>query len=418
MAKDAAWTIAGQLFVMLGLLAVNKVVSNCFSVGEFGIYSIMRNSSSVLTFVMLGGLGITLPRYIALYTGKNERAKCYPFGAAAVAYFCATTFAVCAVVLLLYRSMAVTLVGSKSISSLAVVLLYSLSVAVSTFLYSVFRGTGDFKSYTLTQVAFSALTLVPLVFAAELGIDELYLFWALLSFALSLALSVYIMRKAGLVNFKNVKPRAFKKSFSELSKYSLPRLAGDFFLFAMTAFPVLYMGRFCSLETVSLFSVGIFFEKMGQPLFSFLGVILLPYVSKNYANNRLSQCDGTIRKILLVEMVLAVLLVSVLLVFMPLWIKLFFSESYAAALGSARVLVLALLPAVVYLLYRNPIDAVSVFPYNTVIMLVSFGLMVAGFCLAKTEMQYAWAFFGAVSFRGVASLCCWNLLKKKAEKNT
>ena len=58
--RDAVLTFSCQIVVMLSMLLLNKILSNQLSVEGFGQYNIIRRSSAVLSFVMLGGMGIAI----------------------------------------------------------------------------------------------------------------------------------------------------------------------------------------------------------------------------------------------------------------------------------------------------------------------------------------------------------------------
>ncbi|MBQ8948208.1 MAG: hypothetical protein IJ059_00265, partial [Prevotella sp.] len=65
-------------------------------------------------------------------------------------------------------------------------------------------------------------------------------------------------------------------------------------------------------------------------------------------------------------------------------------------------------------LYRNTIDAVSVIPYNAIILGICIVAMVAGFMLSSTLTQFAWAYLAVSNLQGILSLITWQAVKKKA----
>ena len=50
--KDVVWTFVTQIVTMISAFVVTKLVSNLFSIEEFGVYNVVRRSASVLSFVM------------------------------------------------------------------------------------------------------------------------------------------------------------------------------------------------------------------------------------------------------------------------------------------------------------------------------------------------------------------------------
>ena len=78
MTKDVVWTFTIQMIIMLCSFIITKLLSNRLSMDEFGQYNLIKRSTQVLSFIMLAGVGITLPRYIPLYQKGIPRKSIYP----------------------------------------------------------------------------------------------------------------------------------------------------------------------------------------------------------------------------------------------------------------------------------------------------------------------------------------------------
>lgn len=70
--NDAILTAVSQASIMLILLIVNKICSNSWTVDQFGLYNVYKRSAALISSVMLGGMGITLPRYLSISREKNN----------------------------------------------------------------------------------------------------------------------------------------------------------------------------------------------------------------------------------------------------------------------------------------------------------------------------------------------------------
>ena len=73
--QDVLWTLITQVLIMLSAFGITKIACNILTVDEFGLYNVVRRSVSVISFVMLSGMGITLPRYLAIYQGAHQYRK-------------------------------------------------------------------------------------------------------------------------------------------------------------------------------------------------------------------------------------------------------------------------------------------------------------------------------------------------------
>lgn len=188
--KDIIWTLLGQVSVMLVLLITNKVLSNILSVHDFGLFNIVKRSSSVLSFMLLGGLGISIPRYLAISLSQKN-------GYQTVGYIWAFFYYMFFIVslsfilyLLLYNNLWDIILGVDSLSFYIVVFLYSFVVAISTSLYSFYRGVGRFKAFNLSQFFLQSLMLLPFLFSLQ-SVENIFLAWTLILGAASIAFVLY-----------------------------------------------------------------------------------------------------------------------------------------------------------------------------------------------------------------------------------
>ena len=167
------------------------------------------------------------------------------------------------------------------------------------------------------------------------------------------------------------------------------------------------------MQPTAYYSVGITFVTMVTPLYSFMGIILLPYVSEAIAKNELQKANSFVGKLALIYVGSAVLITAVLYIFISFLTWLFFAESYLVTTSLSRIMILAILPQTLYLLYRNPIDAVSVIPYNTIILGICLVVMIVTFTLASTLTQLAWAYTAVSVLQGLLSWFTWLILSRK-----
>ena len=153
---------------------------------------------------------------------------------------------------------------------------------------------------------------------------------------------------------------------------------------------------------------------MVTPLYSFMGIILLPYISEGIAKHELKLANRFVGKLALIYISSAILITAILYVFISFLTWLFFSESYLVTTSLSRIMIVSILPQAMYLLYRNPIDAVSVIPYNTIILGLCLTVMVVLFSLAQTLIEFAWAYVAVSFIQGILSWIAWIVLNKRS----
>lgn len=416
--RDYIFTFLGQAAVMLCMLVTNKMISYNTTVEDFGIYNLVRRNSAVLCFVMLGGTGITLPRYISMFVKQKLFFTARDYLQAIFAYLFISSALTSVVVLSLYPWMGKLLVGSSSITFYFILIFYSFSIALGAFVFAYFRGLENFILYNVGQIFIHMLLILPLFVLEYISISQLFFIWAILYSVSSILVYFYEIHKYHGFLYHKTSRTKFITCFKDIATYSVPRLAGDSFLFLISAFPLLYISQKLSITSVSHFSVGLSLLSMATPLFSVLGVILLPYVSSSLVQGKLDEASGFIKKLSLIYLVVAVFITIIFILFMPWLIKIFFAEKYLIALPMTRILILSLLPESMYLLYRNPIDAVTKTPYNTYIMFVSLMALVISFFLCKNLLSFAWAYFFVATLRGLSSFLIWQKIKTRTTYRT
>lgn len=414
--KDILWTFSSQLIVMLCAFIITKLVSNAFSVEEFGQYNVVRRSASVISFVMLGGMGITLPRYLSMFISKRMFRYVVSLLGLSCLFVLCSSLVVSIVGWLFSIDWLTALTGGNDKLLYILMFAYAFCMTVSSLLFAYYRGKNDFKNYSISQVLLQLLLISSILIVYGHSINCLFGLWTIASLILTF---FYFSRE--VVKSRYILLRSFclirlKRLSKTIVGYTTPRLVGDFFLFSFSAFPVVYLSSVESITDVAYYSVGLTIVNMATPVFSFLGVILLPYVSSAIADGTFVKVDSFIGKMFILYIVSSVIIVLLFWLFMPLIIPFFFSSQYLSTQELSRYMVLSVVPQSLYLLYRNPIDAASVIPYNTFILIVSFAVLIGLFFNSSGLTDYAFSFVVASLVQGLLSLSVWLMLRKRLIK--
>ena len=155
------------------------------------------------------------------------------------------------------------------------------------------------------------------------------------------------------------------------------------------------------------------FVTMVTTLFSFMGIILLPFVSECIAKKDMKKACNFINKLLLLYISTSILISIPFFLFTDFMTSFFFSEEYLVTKDLSQILLLSILPQTLYLLYRNPIDAISVIPYNTIILCICLTVMVFTFSYSQSITHLAWAYFIVSLLQGGLSWFTWTIIKHK-----
>ena len=139
----------------------------------------------------------------------------------------------------------------------------------------------------------------------------------------------------------------------------------------------------------------------------------MPYVSQAIAKNEMKSANRFITRLFLLYMGSSAFITMVFYLFISFLTTLFFAESYLVTTDLSRIMILAILPQAAYMLYRNTIDAVSVIPYNAIILSVCLLAMIVSFLLSTTLTQFAWAYLAVSILQGLLSIITWQVVKKQ-----
>ena len=412
MGKDVVWTFSLQITIMLCSFVITKLLASRLSIDDFGQYNVIKRSVQVLSFVMLAGVGIALPRYIPIYRNSKPPRRIAPLLGAALIYIIGVSLVVFLVCMVFSSQMQDIIIGqSGNMGLLLVALAYAFALAMAQYAYAYYRGEGNFKWYNGAQLGVQLSIVLPLIFLPELTVKGVFVSWLVLT---TLLVAFYIGRELWLFSRRNdtfASDTPLTSHLNTIIKYSSGRLLADFFLFSLSAFPLIYISNAQGLQSTAYYSVGITFVTMVTPLFSFMGIILLPYVSECIAKGEIKAANRLINRLTLLYLGASLLITLILYIFTSFLTYLLFAGSYVVATDLTRIMILAILPQAIYLLFRNPIDAIAVIPYNTIILGVCLVVMVVSFAFSTTITQFAWAYLGVSVLQGLLSWLTWLTVK-------
>lgn len=414
MGKDVVWTFSLQIAIMLCSFCINKILASRLSIDDFGQYNVIKRSVQVLSLVMLAGVGIALPRYIPRYRNGNPPQRIAPLLSAALIYILGVSLVVFIVCIFFSTTIQDIIIGeTDNFSLMMVALTYAFILALAQYAFAYYRGTSQFKWYNGSQLAMQLLITLPILLLPSLTVNNVFVSWMLITAMLVVYLlgkeTRHYVRQNGVFPFET----HVKSHLVTITKYSSGRLVADFFQFSLSAFPLIYISNVQGLQPTAYFSVGITLVTMVTPLYSFIGIILLPYVSEAMAQNKLESANRYISRLTMFYIVSSLLLMALMYVLIRFLILIFFAEDYVVTADISRIILFAILPQALFLLYRNTIDAVSSIPYNAITLSICFAAIAVSFHFCTNLTQFAYAYLAVSSLQGLLSFITWQFVKKK-----
>ena len=363
--KSYAFTFVAELGVLLGGLVTLKIAGDMLGPTGFGEYAVARRAVSVLTFPLLLGLSISIPRYVSLSIGGD------PSGATAAGYtlasLCIGVPLVATFSLLAGRApdrLAQLFYGDLRFAPLTTPIVLAIAgLYAHTLVYANYRGRLLMWPANLLQLANLGLT-PPLAVLASHGAAAT----ALETTGVVWLTTSTLVGGWGVLSrrFGSSPPIGVAAAARDLLRFGAPRVVGEFALFGLFALPTFYVAHTVGVERAGFFSFGLSLVQVLSSLFAAVGILLLPHLSRQVRagdwKGIATVVSNSVGASLLVTLVAVIALHAVLDWLIPLAM----GEGFAPAVGPARWLISGAVPFVVYTLLRDPLDAIAVWPYNTV----------------------------------------------------
>ncbi|MDR3047376.1 MAG: lipopolysaccharide biosynthesis protein [Bacteroidales bacterium] len=411
--KDVFLTFSVQVILMVALFIVNKILSVKLGVDGYGEFSIIKRSASVFAYAMVGGMSIALPRYLSIYRAKQERQTENSFFVASLLLVFSFSLIVLLLAIFFKEKLLVFLFGlMPQTHYLPVLLCYAFSLCMSSYLFSFFRGKGSYLMFSISQIVVQVINLVGCFFTF-VSLSFVFYFWSIAVLGYTffhIVREIYKFQIEIKEIFQHILP-----SFKQLAKYGTPRMSGDFLLFSFAAYPLIVINQKFGMTNTGLFSAAVTLNTMITPLFAFLGTILLQRTSEGVATHQLAPIYKIINKMIPCYAVLAGLAALAITFFAKWLLPLFYESSYIEATSFCAIVSWSLIPNALYLLLRNPLDALSVFPHNTINLFVSFLVLVIGLYLANTILQFCYVYLLSYCVMALLSICSWFYVKIKVK---
>jgi O-antigen/teichoic acid export membrane protein len=335
---------------MASQILVYKLAADFLGKDGFSEYALARRAVSLISPLLLLGLGVAVPRYIAFKAAENnpDRAERY-FGAglATVGMTTAisTFFAVscpgwCAYILF----------GSKTYSYLVFPLnLLLVGLAFHSIVYAYFRGRLAMSSANSLQ--FMNLGVVPpaafLVFGHS--VKSVVTATGLLAMAVAgIALFFTPVRQLAGNNLSEAK---------ELLRYGVQRFPGEFIQMALLTLPAIIVAHLRGVQEAGAVAFGTSVLMMIASLFAPIGLILLPKASRMLAEGATRELREHVIKLLQITTVVSFTVTALIWIFAGPITRLYLGFGFEEVVTVVRLVIFGAVPFCLYYALRGLIDA-------------------------------------------------------------
>jgi O-antigen/teichoic acid export membrane protein len=399
--RDYVLTFGTEFAVLSSSLLVLRLAATYWGPAGFGEFVLARRTINLVALPVLLGLGLAVTRYMAAAGSGAARCcgRAYALGATAIV---AVTSAVALALFNIFaRPLAVVLFsGAAYVGLVRSVSIAIVGAALHSVAYGVYRGRLEMGKANLLQ--FVNLALAPLLSLATPGRSPAAVVMTIgaLWCAGAIVALVYALwdRSSTRLTLGDL-----KESGRELLFYGAPRFPGEIALGALFALPVTVAAHLGGMIAAAKIGVAVSILSMIGSVFSPVGHILLPTVTCAARGEGLAQIRVAIKHLLgLFLAATTVFVIAIEFVASPL-LRIAIGQDFVMAAPIVRIVVVAAIPYIAYIVLRNVLDALHLRPLNAKNLLVALAVFAVLAYLSASVTGVALALGASILTLGLLS---------------
>jgi O-antigen/teichoic acid export membrane protein len=368
--KDVSLTFITEAIVLVGFIFIYRLIANNFGPEGVGKYSLVRRVVGFFYPILLLGLGIGLPRYIAMSRSKEEGRAYIKSGILVVA---ALTFILLFFINLFKVYFSQIFFGNITYTNLVFPFsFFLLGLILHLLVYSYFRGHLYVKSFNFLQII--NLALVPigiLIFFKYISIERLIILIGITTFIIAFIFFLFFIKEI----LGPIKKWQFKSSLRELLRYSLPRIPGDFGFAGLLSLGPIFAAHFASIQEVGYLVVSQNLLTGICGMVAPLGIILLPKVSYLIAQGEQETIKKNLDLFIAAILQCSIFVCAQLMIFTDSIIRFWLGSEFFGAILVMRIAFISIIFYAFYVVMRSILDAAKVKPLNAINLFISLGVL-------------------------------------------
>lgn len=365
--KDYILTFIVQFINLASVFLVYKLAAEFLGTDGFSGYALSRRTISLIAPALLMGLAVGIPKYIAHgYADPNQNNP--------DAYFISALIILAPVVLifciffnLFNGTFSFLFFGSSDYGFLILPITCMVTGnTLHTLCYSYFRGRLLMLRANLLQIINIGIIPPAIFFLFGKTLSSVLTVTGISWILVSLIFSIFLPIRSVFCSLKKLVPYA-----KEIIGYSIMRVPGDFALSALLALPAILTAHIAGTKVGGYVAFGIVVFNMGGYFFAPISTILLPKASHMIAKSDYNALKYDLKRMLIFAICLTTLGVVILEIFTAQLIEIYLKKDFFETIVIVKIIAIAVIPYVVYILLRSIIDAGYVKPINAINMIIS-----------------------------------------------
>jgi O-antigen/teichoic acid export membrane protein len=374
--RDVALTVITSIVAICSSIVATRWIAQGLGPEEFGVYSVGRRAAMLITTLASLDIGVTLARYLGLSRGSRSATRSYLI--VSIFTVACTTVLVAAVGAVFAGQLSVLVFGSNAHRTVVYAMLCLVAGhSAFTLLYSYLRGTGKMRLSNLLHLLVMSVGSLGIAYAYSDSASSAVLFYYVGFLYFS---SAPILLSIGARAIKDGDARKdLSRSFPEIIKYCLPRVAGAFAFQGLYSIGPIVASHYCSMSEVGYLAFGqLLVLMMIDVVAGSFGLVALPKAAQMIAENRQDLLREKTRDLVAMALHLGLFVSIQLWIWTEEIILVWLGAEYAPAADLARIFAASFVFYLCYALLKPIIDALEVRAINTFNLLVS--LAVATVC--------------------------------------
>lgn len=399
--RDYLITFATEFAVMLSSFLALKLAAVYWGPSGFGEYVILRRALALMYLPVLCGMSLAVTRYVSIARSGGQGSEATYAGGAALVTL-ATSLGFMAGAILLRGPMSTLVFGAPDYrDAIAAMSVAVMGLALHGVAYGIARGRFALGRANLLQGL--NLALVPLVVFLIPGQSIPRIvgltggIWVVVSGAV-------IARQLLAAPGSSWRGSHLWLHIRQLLGYGLPRVPGEFALGALFMIPVTLAAHRAGVTEAGFLGLGVTVLGMIGAMFAPLGSVLLPAVTTMLIREGQAAVRRHTIRLMLVSVGLAMVVVAGLELLMPWLIREFLGDAFLPAIRVVRIVCLAGVFQVLYVILRNVLDAVETSPLNAKNLTIALAVFLAGGWFGQDAAGIAGAFALSVALLGVLTV--------------
>ncbi len=376
MKKDFILTFLTQIIVLISGLLVFKLAMVQFGDIGFSEFSIVKRNLAYLYTLILLGLGVAVPRYIAKELGTKYGNEHHVFLSA----LSLMTFSllITGIILFFFQSkISFLLFGDQSYTKFLFPIFVSIvGLSLHSMVYAYYRGNMMFNHANFLQMI--NMGVVPLsVFFFAKNIEEVFLYTGFMMSAISLAILIKIFLS------QNFEFGTIKIFIPKLFTYGIQRLPADFGLASLIALPAIFSAHTEGLVVAGYVAFSISLLSLSGQAVAPIGLIMLPKISHLLGEKNFIMIQYYVKKLFIFSIAVSITGTVIYQLFAKEILQLYLGKIELDLITISKNIMWGALFYPFYVTMRSIVDAYYVRAYNTLSILVSLVVFLTLYIITK-----------------------------------